>query len=147
MMHKAWRSIEEVPYRLSRSSVNFQGHAGQKIANFCPNWVFPDCNSSLNIPTGLKSPILTRFPGWIHRWIWNDAKSLMQYRRGALLFFEVIHQISRSHGLINRWFESNLSKISRPVAAIKSLRFALFSSAAVLHCGAYCIPCPRGCFT
>ena len=25
----------------------------------------------------------------------------------------------------NRWFESNLSKITRPVAAIKSLRFAL----------------------
>ena len=26
----------------------------------------------------------------------------------------------------NKWFESNLSKITRPVAAIKSLRFALF---------------------
>ena len=49
----------------------------------------------------------------------------MWYRRGALLFFEVIHQISRSHGLKNRWFGSNLSKITRPVAAIKSLRFAL----------------------
>ena len=37
----------------------------------------------------------------------------------------VIHQISRSHRLKNRWFGSNLSKITRPVAAIKSLRFAL----------------------
>ena len=27
----------------------------------------------------------------------------------------------------NQWFESNLSKITRPVAAIKSLRFALFT--------------------
>ena len=36
-----------------------------------------------------------------------------------------IHQISRSHVLKNRWFKSNLSKITRPVAAIKSLRFAL----------------------
>ena len=43
------------------------------------------------------------------------------------MFFGVIHQISRSHGLKNRRFESNLSKITRPVAAIKSLRFALFS--------------------
>ena len=42
------------------------------------------------------------------------------------MFFRVIHQISRSHGLKNRRFESNLSKITRPVAAIKSLRFALF---------------------
>ena len=38
----------------------------------------------------------------------------------------VTHQISTSHGLKNRRFESNLSKITRPVAAIKSLRFALF---------------------
>ena len=44
---------------------------------------------------------------------------------GALLFFGVIHQISRSHGLKNRRFKSNLSKMTRPVAAIKSLRFAL----------------------
>ena len=31
-----------------------------------------------------------------------------------------------SHGLKNQQFESNSSKITRPVAAIKSLRFALF---------------------
>ena len=61
-------------------------------------------------------------------------------RRGALLFLKVIRQISRSLGsknrrfwpklgvsrLKNRRFESNLSKITRPVPAIKSLRFALF---------------------
>ena len=38
----------------SRSCVNFQGHAGPKIADFDPNWVFPDCNSSLNIPMDWK---------------------------------------------------------------------------------------------
>ena len=54
MTHKAWHSIEEVPYCFSRSSVHFQCHAGQKIANFYPNWVLPDCNSSLNIPMSLK---------------------------------------------------------------------------------------------
>ena len=56
MIHKAWCSIEEVPFYFSRSYIKFQGHTG-----------------------------------------WN------------------------------RWFESNLSKITRPVAAIKSLRFALFT--------------------
>ena len=56
----------------------------------------------------------------------HNAQSLMWYRRLALLFFGVIHEISRSNGLNSRWFESNLSKITRPVAAIKSLRFALF---------------------
>ena len=35
---------------------------------------------------------------WIHIWWWNDAHSLMLLRRGALLFFKVIPQISRSHG-------------------------------------------------
>ena len=41
-------------------------------------------------------------PVWIHIWWWNDAYSLMFLRRGALLFFKVIHQISRSHGSKNR---------------------------------------------
>ena len=45
---------------------------------------------------------LSRFrtvtPVWIHIWWWNDAQSLMLLRRGALLFFKVIHQISRSQG-------------------------------------------------
>ena len=35
---------------------------------------------------------------WIHIWWWNDAYSFMMLRRGALLFFKVIRQISRSHG-------------------------------------------------
>ena len=35
---------------------------------------------------------------WIHIWWWNDAYSLMMLRRGALLFFKLIRQISRSHG-------------------------------------------------
>ena len=50
-MHKAWSSIEEVPFCFSRSSVKFQGHTTIKIIKFDPNWMFPDCNSSLNSPT------------------------------------------------------------------------------------------------
>ena len=52
--------IEEVPYCLSRSSIKFQDHTGQK-----------------------KLLILTRIerfravtPMWIHRWLWNGAQSL-----------------------------------------------------------------------
>ena len=45
---------------------------------------------------------LSRFrtvtPVLIHIWCRNDAQSLMLLRRGALLFFKVIRQISRSHG-------------------------------------------------
>ena len=72
MLHKAWHSIEEVSYCFSRSSIKFQGHRGQKIAYFDPNWSFLDCNSSLNSPMALKC--------------WNDAQILMLYWRDALLF-------------------------------------------------------------
>ena len=54
MLHKAWSSIEEVPYCFSRSSVKFQGHTALKINKFDPDWAFPDCNSSLNSPMGMK---------------------------------------------------------------------------------------------
>ena len=41
-------------------------------------------------------------PVWIHIWWWNDTTySLMLLKRGALLFFKVICQISRSHGAKN----------------------------------------------
>ena len=39
----------------------------------------------------------TVIPLWINIWRWHDAQSLILLRRGALLFFKVIHQISRSH--------------------------------------------------
>ena len=93
----------------SRSSIKFQGHTGQKNANFYSNWAFPNSNSSLNSPRGLR----------------RCTKLDVMYKSCPVIF-EVIHQISRSRRLKNRRFESNLSKISRPVAAIKSLRFALF---------------------
>ena len=80
MMHKAWSSIEEVPYC-------FQGHT-----------------SNCKVTRLKKSSNLTQIghfqtvtPVWIHWWIWNETQSLMWYRRHALLFFGIIHQISRSH--------------------------------------------------
>ena len=60
---------------------------------------------------------LSRFrtvtPVWIHIWWWNDTYSFMLLWRGALLFFKVIRQVSRSHGAKNcriwpRWGVSGL---------------------------------------
>ena len=42
MLHKAWNSKGEVPNCFPRSSIKFQGHTGQNITNFDPNWAFPD---------------------------------------------------------------------------------------------------------
>ena len=36
MMHKAWHSVEEVPYCFLRSSVKFPGHMGPKINDLNP---------------------------------------------------------------------------------------------------------------
>ena len=36
MMHKAWSSIEEVPYCFWRSSVKLQGHTAKKNHRFQP---------------------------------------------------------------------------------------------------------------
>ena len=42
MLHKAWNSKEQMPYCFPRSSIKFQGHTGQNITDFDPNWAFPD---------------------------------------------------------------------------------------------------------
>ena len=54
MMHKALSNIDMVAHCFSRSSVKFQGHTAQLIIDFDPNWVFLDCNSSLNKPMTMK---------------------------------------------------------------------------------------------
>ena len=43
------------------------------------------------------SRFLSVTPVWIDIWWWNDAQSLVLPREGALLFFKVNRQISRSH--------------------------------------------------
>ena len=50
----AWCCLGEVPYCFSRSSLKFQGHTALKIVEFDPDWAFPDCNSSLNLPMAMK---------------------------------------------------------------------------------------------
>ena len=61
--------------------------------------------SNFKVTQYKKTLILTQIgcfrtvtPVWIHWWLGNDAQSLKQNRRGALLFFKVIRQISGSHG-------------------------------------------------
>ena len=47
-------------------------------------------------------------PVWIHIWWRHDVQGLMWHRRGALLFFKVICQISRSHRTKHSQFWPNL---------------------------------------
>ena len=85
-----------------------------------------------------KSTIMTRIERFrivtaasIHRRLWNDAQRFEGAVRGSLLFFKVRNEISMSHGPKNQQFHgfgSGLNKITRPVAAVKSLIFALLRS-------------------
>ena len=75
-------------YCFSRSSVKFQGHMAKKFLIVSQIGFFRKVT-----------------PVWIHRWVWNDAQNLKYHRRGALLFFKVIHQISRSRGTKNCQFD------------------------------------------
>ena len=58
MMHKAWCSIEEVPYCFSRSYVKFQGHMAKK---------------SYFTQIGRFRTVA---PVWSNQWLWNDAQIL-----------------------------------------------------------------------
>ena len=53
MMHKAWCSIEEVPYYFSAPSIKFQGRTGWKIDNLNPIWVRLLGRSQLSNPSDL----------------------------------------------------------------------------------------------
>ena len=115
MIYKACSSIEELPYSFHGHLSNFKVTRDKNMADFLPNWAFLDCNSTLNSPMALKC--CTKLD-----------------RRGALLFFEVIHQISRSHRPKNWQIKSSLSKITRPATAIKFLKFACFSLGQSIVC-------------
>ena len=91
MIRKAGCYLGEVPYLFSRSSVKFQGHTAKK----------PSILTQIG-------RFRTVTPVWIHCWIWNDAQSLKQHRRGTL-FFKVVRQIARSHGTKNGRFWPELS--------------------------------------
>ena len=121
-------------YCYSRSDVKFQYHTAKKssiltqigrfrtvIPIWIHQWLRNDAQSFKQTRRGallflnvicqisrthgrMKSTILTRIqrfrtvtPVWIHRWLWNDARSLKLYRGGALSFFGVISQIAISH--------------------------------------------------
>ena len=125
-MHKAWQGIGEVPHVFFRQPIKFHGHAGLKIDDFDQTLAFPDC----------------LFPGWLQ----NDAKAWRGLEEmGCPFVFAVMHKalrymvkvlccfggssvIFQSHRPTNERFHrfgSNLSRITRPAVAIKSLNFAL----------------------
>ena len=70
MLHKAWSSIEEVPFCFSSSYVKFEGHTALKIVKFDPNWALPvwdDILTPLYIDPGVNISYDILTPGSIYR--------------------------------------------------------------------------------
>ena len=110
MMHRAWSSIVEVPYCFSRSYVKFQGRTALKIVKFDPNWAFPDSNSSLNSPMAMKC-----------------CTKLETAKERCPIVFQGHPSNFKVTGQNITDFDPNWAFPDyRPVAAFKSLRFALF---------------------
>ena len=124
MMHKAWSSIEEVPYCFSRSSIKFQGHIALEIVEFetakerCPI-VFQDHPSNFKVTRDKTSPILTQ----IGRFGLQAGRSFQIPQICLVLGHPSNFKVTQAEKS-TIWIQF---EITRPVAAIKSLRFALFS--------------------
>ena len=92
-----WLWIDAQSLKQHRCPIVFQGHP-----------------SNFKVTQDKKLTILTqierfRTVTWvlIYQWLSNDTQSLKQHRRGALLFFKIILQISRSHETKNINFDPN----------------------------------------
>ena len=75
MLHKAWNSKGEMPYCFARSSSKFQGHTGQNITDFDPNWAFPDYRPV----AAFKSLRFALLWWWRHRWRHRVASNFSLY--------------------------------------------------------------------
>ena len=151
MMNKAWSSIEDVPYCFARSSIKFQGHTGQNITNFDPNWVFPDYRpvaafKSLRFALFKVIRQISRSHGCKNRGIWPKlAVSGLYLQFEFINGYEMLHKAWNSKWEMPYCFPKSSIKFQghtvqnitdfdpnwafpdyRPVAALKSLRFALF---------------------
>ena len=83
MIHKAWCSIEHVPYCFSRTSIKFQGLTGWKIDDLNLIWVRLLDRAQLSIPSDL--PCFLNF-------IWVDV--LHNVRHKILTIFMMLKMFS-----------------------------------------------------
>ena len=150
-MHKAWSSIDVVPHCFSRSSIKFRGHTVQNITDFYPNWAFPDYRpvaafKSLRFALFKVIRQISRSHGSKNCRIWPKlGVSGQQLQFEFTDGYEMLHKAWNSKGEVPYCFPRSSIKFKghtgqnitdfdpnwsfpgyRPVAALKSLRFALF---------------------
>ena len=106
-MHKTLSSIEEVSHCFSRPSIKFEAHAGQKNRQFWPELRVSGLSLQFKFTDGFEI---------MHK-AWRSIEEVPYcFWRSSIFQGRVGLKID----------DLNLSKITRPVAAIKSLRFVMF---------------------
>ena len=108
MMHNAWRSIEEVPCCFPRASTKFEVHAGQRNRQFWPQMSVSILKIRLEFANGFEM---------IDK-AWGSAEKVsFCFSRSSIK--------PQGH---KGWKVDDLNPIenARPVAAIKSIRFAFY---------------------
>ena len=83
-MHKAWCSIEEVPYYFSGSSIKFQGHTGWKVNDLNPICVGLLGRSQLSNPSDLPC-------FYTKEWILTEHILTTMYPILINWFFTILH--------------------------------------------------------
>ena len=89
MLHKAWNSNGEVPYCFPRSSIKFQGHTGQNITDFYPNWAFPDYRPVAAFKSLRFALLMQQFDGSLLIWCHCKKKAIVVHVICELLRFIV----------------------------------------------------------
>ena len=115
MIYKAWSGIEEEPYCLSKSSIKFQGHTGQK-SQFLPKLSISELQLQFEFTNGFEM---------MHK-AWRSTEEMSYCFSRSSIKFE--GHMDRKIDDLNQI----LSKITRLVAAIKSLRLVFFFNATLL---------------
>ena len=99
MMHKAWCSIEEVPYCFPRPSIKFQGHKGQKIDDLDQIWARLLGRSQLSNPSDLPCLFLSYF-------------SVLPYSMVIIRWKCHVYRLVSTGGHINVWLLCVLGPVS-----------------------------------
>ena len=144
MMHKAWCSIEEVPYYFPRSSIKLQGHKGWIIKDFNPIWVRLLAWSQLSDPSDLPC-----FPKKTYLKVpstkcWSFCAALLVFKTMFSLFAVIrlagvvlTSWTQHAHWTVSSYLHLNVETPLSSVCASQTLQFKEITgnASSLIHCG------------
>ena len=138
MIHKAWCSMEEVPYYFSRSCIKFQGHTGWKIDDLDQIWARLLGRSQLSNPSDLPCYFI------IWEWEWSFDSKQCWVGAGWCRVSPLFMVPGNTGGAGNAFFSYDQAALR----TLLSVRLSVHSSVTPFSlCSHYCIMKFSGLFT